>query len=271
MIGTTQIGSMGGGRLGNQMYSYASSKGIACMNGQGHCFTEPRSGGVSQLLQCFDIPNINIVPQDYFTDHRGPKSTVFDEELLHECEDRTAVGSYYLQTDKYFKHIEKEIKADFKFKQKHVDASQKWRSYFNQDVIGLHVRRKDYLWKNVHQTTPCITIDEDMGYYDKCLQSLPKNIPVMVFTDSKKWCRSNDYFKHKRFRIINGNTFTDLYLMTLCKYHIISNSTYSWWGAYLSESNKILAPKRWYGNQSLAEEMSKSQIPEGGKWIRVEY
>jgi hypothetical protein len=49
----------------------------------------------------------------------------------------------------------------------------------------------------------------------------------------------------------NNNDCLDLYQMTLCKSSIIANSSFSWWGAYLSEKEKVIAPKKWFNNKNV--------------------
>jgi len=52
--------------------------------------------------------------------------------------------------------------------------------------------------------------------------------------------------------ISEGNaTDADLCLMSLCKYHIIANSSYSWWGSWLAKSEKTIAPQKWFGGDCI--------------------
>jgi hypothetical protein len=45
----------------------------------------------------------------------------------------------------------------------------------------------------------------------------------------------------------NTNKYIDMCLMTMCNYHIIANSSFSWWGAWLSNSKQVIAPSKWFG------------------------
>ena len=66
------------------------------------------------------------------------------------------------------------------------------------------------------------------------------NLDVIVFSDDPDWCNLKKYF-NDRFSISESNTVdADLCLMSLCKYHIIANSSLSWWGAWLAKSEKLL-------------------------------
>ena len=58
-------------------------------------------------------------------------------------------------------------------------------------------------------------------------------------------------FKPDRFLISDsGNNIVDMCILSLCKYHVIANSSFSWWGAWLAESEKVIAPKVWFGSQA---------------------
>ena len=88
-----------------------------------------------------------------------------------------------------------------------------------------------------------------MSYYEKALSILP-NLPVIVFSDDYEWCKKQELFDSDRFIIAEGNsTDCDLCLMTLCTHHIIANSSYSWWGAWLADSKQVIAPKKWFGGE----------------------
>ena len=79
---------------------------------------------------------------------------------------------------------------------------------------------------------------------------MPENIPVIVFSDDCDWCNTQELFSDDRFMISeNNSTDADLCLMSLCDYHIIANSSFSWWGAWLAKSKKVYAPKNWFGGE----------------------
>ena len=65
-----------------------------------------------------------------------------------------------------------------------------------------------------------------------------------------------------------GREHYDLSLMTLCKDHIISNSTYSWWGAWLSKSNNVIAPENWFKNSAYTFYNTEDLLPKG--WLTIE-
>ncbi len=57
-------------------------------------------------------------------------------------------------------------------------------------------------------------------------------------------------------------------LMTMCTHHIIANSSFSWWGAFLSKSEEIIAPNRWFGTEGYtAANNTQDIIP--NTWIKL--
>ncbi|BCV08022.1 MAG: hypothetical protein CM15mL4_0670 [uncultured marine virus] len=66
------------------------------------------------------------------------------------------------------------------------------------------------------------------------------NATVLIFSDDPAWCKEHELFSDDRFLVSdNDDQYIDLCLMTMCEKHIIANSSFSWWGAWLSNSDKI--------------------------------
>lgn len=107
------------------------------------------------------------------------------------------------------------------------------------ELVSIHVRRGDYL--RLPHRHPFVGVK----YLREAVARFPES-EFLVFSDDLPWCRG--FFKGPRFHFAEGNTvLADLYLMTQCRGgHICSNSTFSWWGAYLGEG-KTVFPSMWYG------------------------
>ena len=113
---------------------------------------------------------------------------------------------------------------------------------FGEPPLSLHIRRGDFLINsgNHHNL--------GLDYYDKALAEFPTSVPVLIFSDDPEWCGEQEIFSDDRFLIAEGNSsYVDLCLMSLCEGHIIANSTFSWWGAWLANSQKVVAPSVWFG------------------------
>ena len=104
-------------------------------------------------------------------------------------------------------------------------------------VVGVHVRRTDF-------TTDPQFYSLGMDYYIRGLEYFD-DIPVMIVSDDPEWCKEK--FVGDRFFISTSkNMCVDLCLLSLCDYHIIANSSFSWWGSWLAGSDKTVAPKQWF-------------------------
>ena len=92
---------------------------------------------------------------------------------------------------------------------------------------------------------------------------------MIIFTDDIPWCKSQEIFSGDRFLIseTEDNVY-DLCLMSMCESHIIANSSFSWWGAWLADSEKVIAPKRWFGTTGYtAKNNTEDIVPD--RWIKI--
>jgi len=143
----------------------------------------------------------------------------------------------YYQSEKWFSHRREEIIKLFHADKSFLPKINKYSEYFGH--INLHVRRGDYL------TLPNYHPVQTMEYYTKALAMMPKELKVLVFSDDLLWCREN--FIGDRFIFVDEIDYICVYIMAKMKYHIIANSSFSWWGAWMSEDKIVVAPKVWFG------------------------
>jgi hypothetical protein len=156
----------------------------------------------------------------------------------------------YFQSEKYFVHISEKVRAAFKF--------QNFDENFN--TIAIHVRRQDYVnLQHFHGMPGLNYYREGVAYIRR---KVGLNLPVRVFSDDRSWCQENF---PSDFTIMNGgNKYEDLKLMAACDYHVIANSSYSWWGAWLSRDRITVAPKQWFSDTIVD---SSDIVPE--RWIKL--
>ena len=262
-IGFNALGRMG--RLCNQMFQYAALKGIARKTGVDCCiphYTDAVDDGIGNMLrtELFDSFDLDVKIGLLNNGHApvvNERHFHFDEELFRMCPDHVDLRGYF-QTEKYFKHIEKEIRSDFTFKDEIlVPCKEMIESVENP--IALHVRRGDYI-KNAenHFNLP-------IEYYDAALGKFDDDRNVIVFSDDPLWCHDEGIFVDDRFIISeNEDNRVDLCLMSLCDDFIIANSSYSWWGAWLSanKDKTVIAPAQWFGKTGYTKDHNtKDLIP----------
>ena len=256
MIGFNALGYLG--RLGNRMFQYASLKGIARNRKYEYCFPSVGSGAewknVEQyyqeinegkvghiLLQPFTMEGNSQLNLQYIDKSRPvlqEKTFAFDEELFNTCPDWVDIRGFF-QTEKYFKHIRDEIKKDFTFRDEIINPCKEMVSGID-DPISLHIRRTDYITNSNHSTL-------ELDYYESALSNFDSDATILVFSDDPDWCNQQELFSDDRFMIAEGNSgYVDMCLMSLCSGHIIANSSFSWWGAWLSDSKQVIAPSQWF-------------------------
>ncbi len=161
----------------------------------------------------------------------------------------------YWQTEKYFIDIRDILLKDFSFKTELNSSARTIRQEIdNSESVSVHIRRGDYITNSdVNRVHGICSIN----YYKTCIDYIKKNINYphfFIFSDDMEWVRKNIAFEDKTTFVSSNKfkDFEDLRLMSLCRHHIIANSSFSWWAAWLnSNSNKIVcAPKQWFSVSS---------------------
>ena len=268
MIGFNNLGRLG--QLGNQMFQYAVTLGVARY--LGIAFTIPNHNEVLvdalgnnlriELFDCFDIKPVNkgLLETDNIFVERGFE---FDKNIFNIDKREDWILNGFFQSEKYFKDIEDEIRNDFTFKDDILKPCKEMMNQIGDYSIALHIRRGDFLINsgNHHNLS--------LDYYEKALKHFDKRRQVIIFSDDPVWCKEQKLFENDRFLVSEGNdSYTDLCLMSLCSDFIIANSTFSWWGAWLSENkNKdVVAPKIWFGSNN-SHLSTKDLYPKG--WVIV--
>lgn len=242
------------------MFQYASLRGIAAR--RGYDFGIPPSKFEDewkshQLFEVFDLPHLPRQNVKYLDGGNAPvaqeKFFHFDQLLFDQCPNDVSLFGFF-QSEKYFKHIEESIKEDFTFRNHILEPCKEIAEGF-ENPVSLHVRRTDYLTNNANHH------NLDLSYYEEALKHFDDR-QVIVFSDDPEWCKKQSLFSDDRFLVSESeDNKIDLCLMTFCTSHIIANSSFSWWGAWLANSQKVIAPSKWFGPNN-ADKETKDLIPE---------
>lgn len=153
------------------------------------------------------------------------------------------IPDIYVQDPKYFDHCADEVKRMFSGDTTKID------------MVAVHVRRGDYV------NNPFYVDLMETDYYREAMAIFP-NEDFLIFSDDIEWCKQQIIFKDCEFS--EGKTeLEDLSLMASCKAVITANSSFSWWGGYLS-GGKVVAPsnKNWY-----TDKIERTKCPK--TWFRI--
>jgi hypothetical protein len=156
----------------------------------------------------------------------------------------------YWQSTTYLTGMEHALRECFQFKITNpAIMALKQAIAANPEAVSLHIRRGDYVSNpkatRVHGILP-------LSYYIKALEALGNPAPhnVFVFSDDIEWVSEQPVFSG--MNLVSAQGFSapeELTLMRVCSSHIIANSSFSWWGAWLSGSTNVVAPERWYAEE----------------------
>jgi hypothetical protein len=245
MITFNSIGKYG--RLGNQMFQYATLYSIA--KARKYDFGVPYQNKSNNQYFNFSLDEVfenlsakdssNIVPL-----HRAHENEFTYNAGIFGISDNTDILGYF-QSEKYFKDYRNSLLKEFTFKSSIIEKATDVRSVTKDPVISVHIRLGDY--KKLVGKHPVMQKE----YYQQALEILPKDLLIIGFSDEPEEASTLfDSLRRKYFVTNPDDSYTDMCTMTMCDYHIIANSSYSWWGAWLSETKKVIAPYNWFGDDN---------------------
>lgn len=231
------------GGLGNQLFEIATAHALALRHNDQSGFNlyachTPQQGNKAIKYSDTLYKNLNRIEQLNFKNVYSEKKFSFDE--ISYSSDLLLLG--YFQSYKYFFDFKDEIIKLFHFPAEIDQTVMEFLKNLNKENITvIHVRRGDYL------NHPDFHIELPKEYFIKGMSSLT-NTHYIFISDDIEWVKDN--FKGENISYSQFNDeLLDLRLMTLSNNLIISNSSFSWWGAFLNQnSNKVvIAPKNWFG------------------------
>jgi len=234
------------GGMGNQMFQYAAA--------------------LSTLKEHSEFKNFKIDTSFYRGQERkvikkGLTGRGYDLNLfnvdreLEDAPEGAVLLEGWFQNYNEFKVVENEIRKQFEFKIKfNLHIEEKRQEILSQEnSVSIHVRRGDFI-----NNPTAFKHNYHMGtdYYQKSMEILEDKYDTLtyyVFSEDIEWCKKN--IKNDKQEVVYIGSAYDgqqdaghMYLMRSCKNHIIANSTYSWWSAFLSNTNTVIGPSKWFTN-----------------------
>lgn len=171
---------------------------------------------------------------------------MFQFAYIYSQMKKEQIDDIYVQDPELFEDFEEDIKHMYG-----ANIPEK------TNKVAIHVRRGDYV-RNPFYCDLSIT-----DYYEKAMAHFP-NAKFLIFSDDIEWCK--EYFEGDEYEFCEEDYDIDaINIMASCVGHIIANSSFSWWGAYISPyTQKIVAPSKdhWY-----ADKVERTKCP--NNWIRI--
>jgi len=274
------------GGLGNQLFQYAFGRSISLdLNHElffelSHFDTDYAKSKKHDFysLSLFNInENIGTVQSNDF-EKKYSKIKHYNEDSFNEITgfpslrniNKIQFPAYFnghWQSEKYFFHNEKIIRKELQFKYPFKGKNKEIaKDIIDNNSVAMHIRRGDY--KNISHYGLC-----EKDYYKKSVTLIEeqiKNPKFYIFSDDPQWVKENIQLSYPSYNVThNGveNGYEDLHLMSLCKHFIIANSSFSWWGAWLSNNTEkiITTPKPWF----ISRQPNVNYIDKGKNFFQI--
>jgi hypothetical protein len=180
----------------------------------------------------------------------------FDPDVLRTTRRNIYLDGYW-QSEKYFDAIGDILRDELKVAEAPDEANRRMaREIINANAVSLHIRRGDYVsnseTRDFHGVVP-------LSYYRDSAAEIAGEVAgahFFIFSDDPEWVSQHLELAHP-MTIVRHNgadrNYEDLRLMSLCRHHVIANSSFSWWGAWLgtNEGKIVIAPSKWLNDPRL--------------------
>jgi len=257
------------GRTGNQMFQWAAARGLAALRGTGVAIDDrlALARGERSITRLFDLPSEDALPPPgrdrplahalwrYFgTDPSYRRERKLGYDPAFESFPANAYLHGYWQSERYFAHCADAIRADFVFPPATGRNADLTAEIAAAPSVSVHLRRGDYVGHAAHAVC-------DQAYYDAACAAVAERLPgdpvFYVFSDDPAWARDNLCLPGRRVVVDHNGPEADgedMRLMSLCRGHVIANSSFSWWGAWLDPrpDSPVAGPARWFGDPKLS-------------------
>jgi GR25 family glycosyltransferase involved in LPS biosynthesis len=256
------------GGLGNQLFQIAN--GYACsLRFNKRFFITSSWDGMSKdrpsyWTTCLKGLNKYLVEAKRVKRIKRYKEPKFSYSEIPKCKGHICLEGYY-QSEKYFEEYKEAIKKLF------ILPEDLRPNFVKEGIcVAIHIRRGDYLTKSDYH------VNIERFYYDNAKKIIEEKLGFRpnyyYFSDDITWVQEE--FKDSLLendKFISGyKDYEELYIMSLCNHFIIANSTFSWWGTWLSvtqseDSKIVIAPETWFGpsgNQDYQDIYCKN-------WIKI--
>jgi len=262
------------GGLGNMMFQIAGAKAISLLKKTDYSFPN-----LKQHLEYLSVeteynPKVNYCSEYLnlpFLKNAKTENSFLPLNIINfpfHFEDIKIIPSNvridgFFQSEKYFEKYKNEIIELFSPEESIVSfLKEKYADLLLLRTTSVHVRRGDYIRNNRHHYL------QDLSYYQKAIEHLDYQTDKFIFfSDDIDWCKQN-FVGDKYFFVENEKDYHELYLMSMCSNNIISNSSFSWWGAWLNKNSDkvVIAPTNWFGI-ALQHLKTDDIIPKN--WIKI--
>jgi len=258
--------------LGNQMFQYAAALALARCNDT-LVFVDisatrrnitrpymldklrvPRTSVISEgsvSNDCRGLPPDRLVQSSAACCYREPHFH-FDQAFFDLKPPVLLRGCF--QSERYFAPVAGELKGVFGLREELSEQSRRIEQQIGGEPssISLHVRRGDYVANDYHGVL-------SLDYYRRAVEIVRQGEElrsrVFIFSDDPAFAVDAFGFIDNKVVITHNlnRPWEDLALMASCRHHIIANSTFSWWGAWLGRraDQIVVAPRAWFGPEVL--------------------